>query len=262
MAVPLGNGFFPVDLPRARTGCQQHFLRAETHRGALRRALIAHLVAAKRVLPFRNERNDRMRGGAVELGAVRIRQAKHVAPVFDDGHLHAQTDSEIWHALLARELHRLDLAFDAAFAEAAGHENGIHALQHVRAVLLDIRGLDVVDVHARARLEPRVRERLVQRDVRVANLHVLADHRDVDLPVGIRLGAHDLAPFRQIRLWSLEAQLFDDDVIELLLMQKARNLVDVVRIDRRDDGALFDIGEQRNLATLLFRQRMLAANSR
>ena len=77
-------------------------------------------------------------------------QAEHVAAVLDDRDLHAEADAEVRHALLAREAHRLDLALDAALAEAAGHEDRVHALQHVRAVLLDVRGLDVVDVHARA----------------------------------------------------------------------------------------------------------------
>ncbi len=163
-----------------------------------------------------------MRRSAVELRAVRVGEPDHVAPVLDDRDLHAEADAEIRHALLARELHRLDLAFDAALAEAAGHEDRIHALEGMRAVLLDVRRLDVVDVHARAVLEAGVRERFVQRDVAVADLHVLADHRDVDLPVRVGLRVHDLAPFRQVGLRRLQVQLLDDDVVEPLLEQQAR----------------------------------------
>ncbi len=103
----------------------------------------------------------------------------------------------------------------------------------VRAVLLDVGGLDVVDVDARAALQAAVHQRLVQRQVRIADLHVLADHRDVDLAVGVGLGAHDLAPFGEIGGRHLQAQLVDNDVIERLLVQQDRNLVDVVGVDRR-----------------------------
>ncbi len=42
-------------------------------------------------------------------------------------------------------------------------------------------------------------------------------------------------------------------------MQQHRDLVDVVGVDAGDDRALFDVGEQRDLAALLVGQRILAA---
>jgi hypothetical protein len=45
----------------------------------------------------------------------------------------------------------------------------------------------------------------------------------------------------------------------VLLVQRLRDLVDVVEIDGTDDGPLFDVGEERNLAPLLIRQRILRA---
>ena len=57
----------------------------------------------------------------------------------------------------------------------------------------------------------------------------------------------------------LQAQLVDHDVVEILLVQQHRNLVDVVGVDRGDHGALLDVGEQRDLAALLVRQRVQAA---
>ena len=98
---------------------EQHLLRAQAHGAALLRAVIAHLRAVHLVLPLGDERDHRVRGGAVELGAVGIGQSLHVAAVLDDRHLHAEADAEVRHAVLAREAHRLDLALDAALAEAA-----------------------------------------------------------------------------------------------------------------------------------------------
>ena len=47
----------------------------------------------------------------------------------DHRHLHAEADAEIGHLALARELRREDLAFRAALAEAARHQNAVHVLQ-------------------------------------------------------------------------------------------------------------------------------------
>ncbi len=54
-------------------------------------------------------------------------------------------------------------------------------------------------------------------------------------------------------------QLFADDFVEVLLVQQRRNLVDVVGVDGREHRAFLDVGEQRDLASLLGRQRVLAA---
>jgi hypothetical protein len=45
------------------------------------------------------------------------------------GHLHAEADAEIGHLALAREADAGDLAFRAALAEAAGHEDAVARLQ-------------------------------------------------------------------------------------------------------------------------------------
>jgi hypothetical protein len=63
----------------------------------------------------------------VELGAVGAFEPGDVAGVLDHRHLHAETDPEIGHPLLAGVAHGGDLALDAALAEAAGHQHRVHA---------------------------------------------------------------------------------------------------------------------------------------
>ena len=258
MPMALHDDVLREDLASARPGAEHHFLGTQAHGRALVGLLGALLGTASQILPFGDHRNDRMRRGTVEFRAVRVRQTQHVATVLDDRNLHAETDAEIRHTLLARIAHSLDLALDAALAEAARHENRIHALERMSSMLLDVGGLDVVNVHARAALQAAMHERLMQRQIGVADLHVLADHRNVDLAIRIRLGAHHLAPLGEIRRRHLEAQLVHHDVIQLLLAIQQRDLVDVIRIDRGNDRTFFDVGEQRDLAALLFRQRMFA----
>ena len=102
-------------------------------------------------------------------------------------------------------------------------------------------------------------QRLVQGDVGVADLDVLADHRDVDRGVVLLARRDDLLPLAKVRRRRLDAELVADDRVEVLFVQQDRDPVDVVGIDRRDDGPLLDIREERDLAALLFRQRVAAA---
>ena len=124
---------------------------------------------------------------------------------------------------------------------------------------LDVLGLHVVDVDARARADAGVAQRLGQRHVRVAQVDVLADHRDRDLGLGMRLGVDDGLPLREIGGPRVELQLVDDVAVEALLGEQHRDLVDVVDVDGRDDGPLLDVREQRDLGALLPRQRVLGA---
>ena len=69
---------------------------------------------------------------SVELASV---DAAEIARRFDDRHLHAEADPEIRHLALARELRRPDLAFGAALAEAARHEDAVDVLEERRRIL-------------------------------------------------------------------------------------------------------------------------------
>ena len=184
-----------------------------------------------------------------------------MAPVLDHRELHAEADAEVRDRVLTSVAYRSDLALNATLAEAAGHQNGIHPLQQPGAALLDVGGLDEVDAHAGAGLHASVGQRFVERDVGIAYLHVLSDHRDVDLTGRVRLRIDHALPCREVgraRL-RLEAEFLDDDPVEILRVQQHGDLVDVTRIDRRDHRPLLDIGEQRDLAPLLGGQRVLRA---
>ena len=80
-------------------------------------------------------------------------------------------------------------------------------------------------------------------------VHVLADHRDRDRRSGLVLASTTTwCHSRQVGRRHVEPQLVDDDVVEALLVQQHRDLVDVVGVDGRDHGALLDVREQRDLA--------------
>ena len=76
-------------------------------------------------LPFGDQRNHRVRRARVELGAVRALETGDVARKLDHRHLHAKADAEIRNAVRARVVHGLNLAFDAALAETARHQDRV-----------------------------------------------------------------------------------------------------------------------------------------
>ena len=98
------------------------------------------------------------------------------------GDVHAEADAEVRDAALARDAAREHLALPPARAEAAGDEHAVDALELPRRLLeRHVLGVEPAHAHAAAVVDAGVLERLVHRQVRVVQLHVLADERDLDL---------------------------------------------------------------------------------
>ena len=127
-------------------------------------------------------------------------QADDVAGELDHRALHPQADAEERNLPLAGKADRLDLAFDAALAEAAGHQHAVVAGQQpLGPFALDLLALDPLDADLRPVGDAGMVERLVDRLVGVAVLGVLADHGDADLVLGIAQPVQQLAPVVQVR---------------------------------------------------------------
>ena len=202
-----------------------------------------------------------MLGLAVVLGGVGAGEAGLVAGHVDHGGLHAVADAEIRDAVLAGVLGGGHFALEAAVAEATGHEDGIDASQDAGALGFDLLRLEPLQRHLGALAQAAVLERFGQRLVGVLVVDVLADDRHGDGVDRVLHRVDDGVPLAEVRRLHLrfEAQALDDDLVEALLVQPARDLVDVVEIDRRDDGVLRHVGEQRDLAALAVRQWLLGA---
>ncbi len=127
VAVPLGDFGVAIDLGDAAAVRKLGLVRAEPHRAAEIAASRAHfeLVAAH---PLGHQANDRLVAGA-EFGGIGVLDAGQRAGGLDHRHLHAEADAEIRHLALAGEARRADLAFRAAVAEAAGHQDAVDMLQ-------------------------------------------------------------------------------------------------------------------------------------
>ena len=102
---------------------QLHRVGAEPHRAA-------HVVD---LLLLRQQVDHGVGRLGIELGRVRAVHADHVAREVDDRELHAEADAEERDAALARDPRGVDLALDAAHAEAAGDQDAVRLARAARA---------------------------------------------------------------------------------------------------------------------------------
>ena len=120
-----------------------------------------------------------VRGRWIELRGIGAVEAADVAGILDDRALHAETDAEVGHLVLARVSDRLDLALDAAIAEASGDEDPVETGNVAgQALALEPLRVDPGEFHRGLVGDAAVGQRLVEALVGVLDLDVLADHPD------------------------------------------------------------------------------------
>ncbi len=249
VAMTLDDRVPTVDLPRARARHQTRLLGAEAHGASVIECLGTAFHLALAIGPLGDQTDHRVRRAAVEFGAVGTGQSHHVAGELDHRHLHAQADAEIGNAVLAGVAHRADLALHAALAEAAGHQNAVTIGKPAELVLVvEDFGIDVAHHDPGAIVDTCVFERFVERLVGIQQIHVLANHGDHDLALGVALVVHHQIPLREIGSARSELEFLHHQAVESPLMEMARDRIDALGVHQRHHGALLDAGEQRDLA--------------
>src|SRR5215469_10702054 len=119
MAVAFADFQPAVGLVRERSWLQYARPRTQPH-GA------AHFIDTEQFAQFVNHAIWCLR---IELRAVCLFQACNVARILNRRALHAQTNPEERHVVLARVLNRVNHSLNSALAEAAWHENPVIAMQ-------------------------------------------------------------------------------------------------------------------------------------
>ena len=196
----------------------------------------------------------------IHLGRVRAVETDDVTCELGDGDVHAEADAEVRDAVLARGAAGEDLALPAARAEAAGDEHAVDGLEQRRRLLVrHVLGVDPAHAHGAAVVQPGVLQRLVHREVRVLELHVLADERDLDELAPLVDALHQVAPLGEVDGRRVEPELLADEAVEPFLLQHAGNEIDVADVGARDDCAGIDVGEERDLVANVARELLVRA---
>ena len=177
-------------------------------------------------MPF-EQTNDGMLRLIRELTTVRIRQAQDIASKLNHGALHPEADSEKRNLKFASKLNRLNLAFDASHAEAAGNQKPIDAFEkNLWPLPLKFLGFDTFNNDLSGMMKAGVVDRFVDRLVGVAMFDVLPDNSDRHFVPGIS-NPMDQGPVVVHFQWtSIQLQLLADQLIETMFNQADRNFVD------------------------------------
>jgi hypothetical protein len=104
-------------------------------------------------------------------------------------------------------------------------------------------------------VDTSVVERLVDGQVGVLQLDVLADERDLHRPLAAADSLRQLQPLAQIRLLGREAELLADERVQALLLQGGGDEVEIGHVLIRDHCAGLDVGEERDLLADVMRER-------
>ena len=178
-----------VGVSRTRPFLELDRLRAEAH-GA---AEILDLLL------LREQVDDGERRLGIHLRRVGAVHPADVTCELGDRDVHAEADAEIRDLLLARDPAGEDLPLPAARAEPTGDEDAVGLLELVDGLLVrHVLGVDPAHVDAAAGVHARVLQRLVHGEVRVVELHVLADERDLDVLAQLARALDQLGPLAEL----------------------------------------------------------------
>src|SRR5579884_964706 len=250
MAMALADFCRTVSFVRQRIGLQNAGPRAQAHRAA-------HLLYPNQ---FTQLVDDAVRRGRIEFAGVGLGQTAHIARKLNACGLHAQADSEIRHLVFARIADGVQHTFDPAFAKSSGNENAVKAFE----LLFVVRpfksfGLDPCNAQLQIMCERAVDERFFQRFVAVFVLNILTDNADGDFVLRVIATINKVFPARQVRLGGLNVQIPERQSIHIFLGKAKRHLVDGIYVFCSDDGLLFQIAEERNLALNFLGEKAVAA---
>lgn len=140
VAVALGDLLFPVEGIGLGMLVQHAGVGAQPQGAAnvFNAVLLGHQV------------DDRVRGVRIQLDAVGVGEAQHIAGEFHDGQLQAEAQAKERDAVLAGVADCVNLAVDAAVAETAGNQNAADIAEDFIDILRsDLLGVDPFDMDSR-----------------------------------------------------------------------------------------------------------------
>src|SRR5258706_7419833 len=201
-----------------------------------------------------------MRRVQVELRRMRLGQFQNVSREFNRRDLHAEAQAEVGDLVFARVLGGQNFPLHAAFAKAARHQDAAEPFQNFfRAVLFNLLGVQLHDLHAAIIRNAAVDDRLVDGFIGVLQAYVFADDADAHAMLWRDELADDLLPVRHVRRRRVQVEQAADEVVEALAVQHQRQFINgMIHVLGLDDAFERDVAEHGNLLAQFLVERLLA----
>src|ERR1700722_4234719 len=202
-------------------------------------------------------------GGRVEFARTGARQATNVARKLDASRLHTQADAEVGNGALARIPDGVEHAFDAALAKASGNQDAVKTgkllfvLPVAGKLALQALGFDPGDTQFQIVSQGAVYQSLFQRFVTVFVLNVFAHDSDRNLVARVVATVYQVPPTRQVRFPGFDMKIFQRQLVDTLLRESQRHLVDRSDVLGGNDRPVFKVAKQSNLALDLMGEKAI-----
>src|SRR5271165_2424750 len=259
MPVPLADALTAIYFCDLAAFSENGIVSAKTHRAAL---LALQVAPDCRFAghPFGHQADNGF-GGGTELGRTRAVNSCDVPRDLNDGHLHAEADTEIRDIPGAGVARRFNLALRATLPKAARHNDPVDVFQ-MGAWIAFFEKLRVdplnVDLHPLA--DAAVGESLDKRFIGVLENGVFADDGDGDLAVWMRDAMGNFAPDIKLgRRGVVNAEGREHLPVETFRMIGERHVVNVRHVERLNDRVFADITKQGDFCAVAFRDRLFGA---
>ena len=205
--------------------------------------------------------DDRVVGGAVKFGRVAVLAFQHPAPKLHHHQLHAQTQAQVGHFLVAGVADCLNLSFDTAAAKAAGHDHPRGLADIVPAfAFFQFRRVQPADIQLHTHFQGGVAQGFTHAHISIVQFNILAYQRDGQLGLFLLGALHQPLPGRPVRhLARFEAQPVQDEIGHPGLFQHQGHFIEHRGGDHRYHGAGFHVAEQGNLLANAFGHRVVGA---
>ena len=215
---------------------------SRTHGHAPKPHRAAHFVHAKQLAQFIDDAVGR---GGIKFGAVRMRQARDVARVFNRGALHAEANSKKRHLVISRVLNCMDHSLNSAFAESAGDEDAIHICQAFRGGgrRIELFRFDPFDHRAQAVRQPAMHQRFAQTFIGVAELDILAHHADAHFAFRIAHAVQHFHPLLKFSRRRFHVELLQELIVQAFARQLDGDRVNCVHILRGNYARFGNVAE-------------------
>ena len=220
----------------------------------------AHVLDIKLL---RHEVDNRMRAVRIELGAVGISHTADVTRKLDNSALHSQADTEERQLMLTCILNSLNLALDAAVAEAARYEHAVYAghnLVHIGIICFDFLGVNPFDSQLSLIRNCCVTQRFRDRDIGILQRNIFADNGNgYFFIIFFQDAGHHIMPTAHILRLVLHVQLAQNNAVQSLLLHEHRHLIDASGRKVLDNCVRVNVAEHSHFFTHFLRNRLFTA---